>query len=161
MFSSNRCCFAPLNWLLIDEEEDEDEEADGSAVLDALAAAAAEALFSCSREWAVDSNAMSTEGGRGREEGEGRVDVPDRNPNAMLSVIPGMLPFTPLNDSSSSARRFLLLWLAPEAEPLCVCSDSAGGSRERDSSGFCSLCRRKWALRFPLVVNRLKQTGHW
>lgn len=51
---------------------------------------------------------MSTEGGRGREEGEGRLVVPDRNPNAMLSVIPGILPLTPLNDSSSSARLFLL-----------------------------------------------------
>lgn len=45
MFSSNRCCFAPLNWLPMEEEEDEDEE-EGSPVLDALAAAAAEALFS-------------------------------------------------------------------------------------------------------------------
>lgn len=160
MFSSNRCCFAPLNWLPMEEEEDEDEEEEGNTVLDALAAAAAEALFSCSREWAVDSNAMSTEGGRGREEGEGRAEAPDRNPKAMFSVIPGMLPFTPLNGSSSSARRFLLLWAAVGAG-LCVCSDSAGGSRERDSSGFCSLCRRKWALRFPLVVKRLKQTGHW
>ena len=158
MFSSNLCCFAPLNWLPIEEDEGEE---DGSTVLDALAAAAAEALFSCSSEWAVDSNAMSTEGGRGREEGEGREDVPDRNPKAMFSVIPGMLPFTPLKDSSSSARRFLLLWMAPVGELLCVCSDNAGGSRERDSSGFCSLCRRKWALRFPLVVKRLKQTGHW
>lgn len=138
MFSSNRCCFAPLNWLPIDEEEDEDPEE-----VDALAAAAAEALFNCNNEWAVESNAMSTEGGKGREEGEGRVDVPDRNPNDMLSVIPGILPFTPLNDSSSSARRFLLLWAVPEVEPLCVCSDNAGGSRERDNSGFCSLCRRK------------------
>lgn len=138
MFSSNRCCFAPLNWLPIDEEEDEDPEE-----VDALAAAAAEALFNCNNEWAVESNAMSTEGGKGREEGEGRVDVPDRNPNDMLSVIPGILPFTPLNDSSSSARRFLLLWAVPEVEPLCACSDNAGGSRERDSSGFCSLCRRK------------------
>lgn len=144
----------------MEEDEDEDEE-EGITVLDTLAAAAAEALFSCRSEWAVDSSAMSTEGGRGREEGEGREDVPDRNPKAMFSVIPGMLPFTPLNGSSSSARLFLLLWMAPGAEPLCVCSDSAGGSNERDSSGFCSLCRRKWALRFPLVVKRLKQTGHW
>lgn len=127
----------------MEEEEDEDEEEEGNAVLDALAAAAAEALFSCSSEWAVDSSAMSTEGGRGRDEGEGRAEPPDRNPKAMFSVIPGMLPFTPLNASSSSARRFLLLWMAPGADPLCVCSDSAGGSRERDSSGFCSLCRRK------------------
>lgn len=104
---------------------------------------------------------MSTEGGNGREDGEGRVDAPDRNPKVMLSVSPGMLPFTPLNVSSSSARRFLRLWIAPEADPLCVCSDRAGGRRERDNSGFCSLCRRKWAFRFPLVVNRLKQTGHW
>ena len=141
MFSSNRCCFTPLNWLPMEEEEDEEGEEEGSPVLDALAAAAAEALLSCSSEWAVDSNAMSTEGGRGREEGEGRADAPDRNPNAMLSVIPGMLPFTALNGSSSSARRFLLLWMGPGA--LWVCSDSAGGSRERDSSGFCSLCRRK------------------
>lgn len=138
MFSSNRCCFAPLNWLPIDEEEDEDPEE-----VDALAAAAAEALFNCNNEWAVESSAMSTEGGKGREDGEGRVDVPDRNPNDMLSVIPGILPFTPLNDSSSSARRFLLLWAVPGVEPLCICSDNAGGSRERDSSGFCSLCRRK------------------
>lgn len=143
------------------EEEDRDEEEGGSPVLDALAAAAAEALFSCSSEWAVDSSAMSTEGGRGREEGEGRVEAPDRNPKAIFSVIPGMLPFTPLNGSSSSALRFLLLWIALAAEGLCVCSDRAGGSRERDSSGFCSLCRRKWALRFPLVVKRLRQTGHW
>lgn len=129
--------------------------------VEAPAAAAAEARFSCSSEWAVDSSAMSTEGGKGREEGEGRADVPDRNPNDMFSVIPGRVPLTPLNDSSSSARLFLLLWTVPDVEPLCVCSDSAGGSRESDSSGFCSLCRRKWALRFPLVVNRLKQTGHW
>lgn len=104
MFSSNRCCFAPLNWLPIDEEEDEE-----PVEVEALAAAAAEALFNCSNEWAVESKAMSTEGGKGREEGEGRVDVPDRNPKDMLSVIPGILPFTPLKDSSSSARRFLLL----------------------------------------------------
>lgn len=160
MFSSNRCCLAALNWLPM-EEEDEGEEEEGSAVLDALAVAAAEALFSCSSEWAVDSNAISTDGGRGREEGEGRADTPDKNPKAMLSVIPGMLPFTGLNGSSSSARRFLLRWMEAGAELLCICSDSAGGSRERDSSGFCSLCRRKWALRFPLVVKRLKQTGHW
>lgn len=124
-------------------EEDEDEGEELATVLDTLAAAAAEALFSCSSEWAVESSAMSTEGGRGREEGEGRVDAPDRNPKAMLSVIPGTLPFTPLNDSSSSARRFRLLWMTPGADPLCVCSDSAGGNRESDSSGFCSLCRRK------------------
>lgn len=111
--------------------------------VDALAAAAAEARFSCSNEWAVDSNAMSTEGGKGREEGDGRVDVPDRNPNDIFSVIPGIVPFTPINDSSSSARRFLLLWAVPDVEPLCTCSDNAGGRRERDSSGFCSLCRRK------------------
>lgn len=104
MFSSNRCCLAPLNWLPMDEEEEEDPEE-----VDAPAAAAAETLFNCNNEWAVESNAMSTEGGKGREEGEGRADVPDRNPNDILSVIPGMLPFTPLNDSSSSARRFLLL----------------------------------------------------
>lgn len=143
MFSSKRCCFAPLNWFPEEEDEDDDEEEEGSTVLGALAAAAAEALFSCRREWAVDSSAMSTDGGRGREEGEGREDAPDRNPKAILSVIPGMLPFTPLNVSSSSALRFLLLWMEPGADPLCVCSDSAGGSRERDSSGFCSLCRRK------------------
>lgn len=140
------------------EEDDDDEEVD-SAVLDALAAAATEALFSCSNEWAVDSSAMSTDGGRGKEEGEGREDAPDRNPKAMLSFIPGTLPFTALNDSSSSALRFRLLWI-DGADPLCICSDSAGGSRERESSGFCSLCRRKWAFRFPLVVKRLKQTGH-
>lgn len=134
MFSSNRCCLAPL---LMDEDVEDPED------VDAPAAAAAEALFSCSNEWAVDSNAMSTEGGKGREEGEGRLEAPGRNPSDMLSAIPGMLPFTPLNDSSSSARRFRLLWTAPAAEPLCVCSDSAGGSRDRDSSGFCSLCRRK------------------
>lgn len=92
-------------------EEEEDEEEEGSPELDALAAAAAEALFSWSSEWAVDNNAMSTDGGRGREEGEGRADAPDRNPKAMFSAIPGMLPFTPLNDSSSSARRFRLLWV--------------------------------------------------
>lgn len=50
MFSSNRCCFAPLNWLPMEEEEDEEDEEEGSAVLDALAAAAADALFSCSSE---------------------------------------------------------------------------------------------------------------
>lgn len=50
MFSSNLCCFAPLNWPPMDEEEEEDEEEDGSTVLDALAEAAAEALFSCSSE---------------------------------------------------------------------------------------------------------------
>lgn len=86
---------------------------------------------------------MSTEGGKGREEGDGRVDVPDKNPNDIFSVMPGIVPFTPLNDSSSSARRFLLLWTGPDVELLCVCSDNAGGRRERDSSGFCSLCRRK------------------
>lgn len=107
MFSSNLCCLAPLNWLPTEEDGEEE----GSAVLEALAEAAAEALFSCSSEWAVESNAMSTEGGRGREEGEGRVDAPDRKPRAMLSVTPGMLPFTPLNCSASSARRFLLLWI--------------------------------------------------
>lgn len=111
MFSSNRCCFAPLNWLPR-EEEDDDEEEEGNTVLDALAAAAADALFSCSSEWAVDSSAISTEGGRGREEGEARADAPDRNPKAMFSAIPGWLPFTALNGSSSSARRFLLLWMA-------------------------------------------------
>lgn len=125
------------------EEEEEEDGEEASAVLDALAAAAAEALFNCSSEWAVDRSAMSTEGGRGKEEGEGRADAPDSNPKAMLSVIPGTLPFTPLYVSSSSARRFRLLWMVPEADPLCVCSESAGGSRERDSSGFCSLCRRK------------------
>lgn len=155
MFSSNRCCFAPLNWLLIDEDVEEPED------VDAPAAAAAEALFSCSSEWAVDSNAMSTEGGKGREEGDARADAPDKNPNDIFSVIPGRAPLTPLKDSSSSARRFLLLWTVPDVEPLWACSDNAGGSRERDSSGFCSLCRRKWALRLPLVVKRLKQTGHW
>lgn len=127
----------------MEEEEDADVEEEGSAVVDPLAAAAAEARFSCSSEWAVDSSAMSTVGGRGREEGEGRADAPDRNPKAKFSVIPGRLPFTPLNGSSSSARRFLLLWMAPETEPGGVCSDSAGGRRERESSGFCSLCRRK------------------
>lgn len=141
MFSSKRCCFAPLNWLPTEDEDDEEE--DGSTLLDALAAAAAEALFSCSSEWAVDSRAMSTEGGRGREEGEARAEPLDRNPKAMLSVMPGTLPFTALNVSSSSARRLRLLWMLPVADPPCVCSDSAGGSRESDSSGFCSLCRRK------------------
>lgn len=136
MFSSKRCCFAPLNWPLMDAVEDPEE-------VDALAAAAAEALFSCSNEWAVDSNAMSTEGGKGREEGDGREDVPDKNPNDIFSAIPGIVPFTPLKDSSSSARRFRLLWAVPDVEPLCVCSDSAGGRRDRDSSGFCSLCRKK------------------
>lgn len=48
MFSSKRCCFAPLNWLPTEDEDDEEE--DGSTLLDALAAAAAEALFSCSSE---------------------------------------------------------------------------------------------------------------
>lgn len=42
MFSSKRCCLAPLKWLPMEEEDDEE----GSTVLDALAAAAAEALFS-------------------------------------------------------------------------------------------------------------------
>lgn len=148
-----------MNWLPSEEEEDEEEE-EGSTVFDALAAAA-EALFSWSSECAVDNSAMSTVGGRGREEGEARADAPDRNPKAMFSVIPGMLPLTPLKGSSSSALLFLLLWATPGAAPLCACSDSAGGNRERDSSGFCSLWRRKWALRFPRVVKRLKQTGHW
>lgn len=35
------------------------------------AAAAAEARLSCSKEWAVESRARSTLGGKGREEGDG------------------------------------------------------------------------------------------
>lgn len=46
MFSSKRCCFAGLNWLPMDEEEEADEDEEGNAVLDALAATAAEARFS-------------------------------------------------------------------------------------------------------------------
>lgn len=38
---------------------------------------------------------MSTEGGRGREDGDGRAGAPESNPKAMLSVIPETLPFTP------------------------------------------------------------------
>lgn len=105
MFSSNRCCFAPLNWLLVEDEDDDEE--DASAVVEAPAAT--DALFNCNSECAVDSSAMSTEGGRGREEGECREVAPDRNPKAMLSGIPGILPFTPLYGSSSSARLFLRL----------------------------------------------------
>lgn len=36
-----------------------------------------------------------------------------------------------------------------------------GGRSESDNSGFCSRCRRKCTLRLPLVVKRLRHTGHW
>lgn len=50
VFSSNLCCFAPLNWFPADADEDDEEEVDGRAVPDALAAATADALFNCSSE---------------------------------------------------------------------------------------------------------------
>ncbi len=50
VFSSNLCCFAPLNWPVIAEEViDEDEDC---ALVETEAVA--EARFSCSKEWAVE-----------------------------------------------------------------------------------------------------------
>lgn len=52
VFSSNLCCLAPLNWLVIaveDEEEVEDAE-EGCMLPETDAAVEADARFSCSKE---------------------------------------------------------------------------------------------------------------
>lgn len=161
VFSSNLCCLAPLNWFVIAEEDEEgvvDAEED-CILAEADATVEADARLSCSREWAVDKRAKSTLGGSGREEEDRREDEPDKKPRAKPSGTL-TLPLT-AKGSSSSARRFLRLCTATSPDPDWFCSDRAGGSRESDSSGFCSRWRKKWALRFPRVVKRLRQTGHW
>lgn len=89
----------------------------------------------------MDNRARSTVGGSGSEEADICDDDPDKKPNANPSGTP-TAPLT-VKDSSSSARRFLRLCPTPELDPDWLCSERAGGRRERDSSGFCSRWRRK------------------
>lgn len=196
VFSSNRCCLAPLRSPAIEEdaeeagaesreeasEEEEVEEVVDDTVEDkeedevvctlrsedreaAAAAAAAAARLSCMSECAVEIRAISTLGGSGREEGGVRWD--DAPPPTVA------LPDAPTSrqspNSSSSACLFRWRWAAapPALEPGAgwLCSPPAvkraGGSRESESSGFCSRWRRKCTLRLPRVVKRLRHTGHW
>lgn len=184
MFSSKCCCLAPLNKpvrledddmeglerseVAREEEEVEEEEWDEPEAIEAAAATAA-ALLSCRREWEI--KARSTLGGKGREEG---VDPPEA-PREKPMLVP--LPSTLSPHVSSSGQPFgliCIIFMPLVLLPLLmVCPISAppvgpnatpnkdGGRSESESSGFCSRWRRKCTLRLPLVVKRLRHTGHW
>lgn len=179
MFSS-KCCLAPLNNSARAEDEDkdglerreetrEDVEAEDAEweVLEVIeaAAATAAALLSCRRECEI--KARLTFGAKGRVEGVGPPEVP-------ADKVAGPLPSTSLPHVSSSGLLFGLfctILTSPVLPPLFPKSDlqlapnatpnKEGGRSERESSGFCSRWRRKCTLRLPLVVNRLRHTGHW
>lgn len=149
------------------EAEEEEGEFDEAEAIEAAAATAA-ALFSCRIEWEI--NAKSTVGGNGRVEG---VDPPD-TPRDKLVFVPLTSNLSPQASSSDLIFRFfilispLLLLLLPMA---CTISgppaapnatpNNDGGRSDSESSGFCSLWRRKCTFRFPRVVKRLRHTGHW
>lgn len=183
VFSSKCCCLAPLiNSVRVVEEEreglerrevtkddvdDEDEEVKcGEPEEMEAAAATAATLFSCRRECEI--RAKSTLGAKGRVEGVGTPVAPKEKPPPESDASP--------HDSSSVLLFVLLgLLLLPEillpvdnVWPISNLAGAAnatpnkeGGRSESDSSGFCSRCRRKCTLRFPLVVKRLRHTGHW
>lgn len=183
VFSSKCCCLAPLissvrvveeereglerREVTKDEVEDEDEEVKSGEPEEMEAAAATAAtLFSCRRECEI--RAKSTLGAKGRVEGVGTPLAPREN------------PAPPASDASphvsSSVLLFVLLGLLliPEvplpldnvwpisnlAGAVNATPNKEGGRSERDNSGFCSRCRRKCTLRLPLVVKRLRHTGH-
>lgn len=132
------------------EEDDEEDELDEPVVIDAAAATTA-ALLNCRREWEI--NARSTLGGRGREDGVDPPEAPSGSP------VPEPLISKLSPDVSSSAlffRFFCIVFMALVLLPLlmfCPISDPAvvpnaipnkdGGRSDSESSGFCSLCRRK------------------
>lgn len=151
---------------VVDDDEEEDE-LDEPVVIDAAAATTA-ALLSCRREWEI--NARSTLGGRGREDG---VDPPEA-PRGSPVLEPPLSKLSP--DVSSSALVFLffcialtplvllpLLTFCPISDPPVAPNaipNNDGGRSESESSGFCSLCRKKCTFRLPRVVKRLRHTGH-
>lgn len=184
VFSSKCCCLAPLinSVRAVDEEreglerrevtkddvEAEDEEVKcGEPEEMEAAAATAATLLSCRRECEI--RAKSTLGAKGRVEGVGPPEAPrekpappasDASPHVSSSVLLfgllGLLfiPQVPL--PLDNAWPISSLAGVPNATP-----NKEGGRSESDSSGFCSRCRRKCTLRLPLVVKRLRHTGHW
>lgn len=184
VFSSNCCCLAPLinSERLVDEEregverrevtkddvEDEEEVVKcGDPEEMEAAAATAATLLSCRRECEI--RAKSTLGAKGRVEGVPLPEAPsekpapptsDASPHVSSSVLPfgllGLLFMLLVPQPLDSAWPISSLDGPPNATP-----NKEGGKSESDSSGFCSRCRRKCTLRLPLVVNRLRHTGHW
>lgn len=183
MFSSKCCCLAPLNNPVMVEDEDkeglerrevareeveaEEEDDEWDEVIEAAAATAA-ALLSCRREWEI--KARSTLGGRGRVEG---VDPPEA-PREKPVLVPLTSKFSHVSSSDLLfgffCIRFIplvllpLLMVCPISDPLVAPNatpNKEGGRSESESSGFCSRWRKKCTLRLPLVVKRLRHTGHW
>lgn len=118
MFSSNRCCFAPLNnpasAALEEYGEDRREEEGKEGVFEEVdgievpAAAAAATQLSCRRERAVVNRAKSILGGRGRDEGGERCKAVESPPLAEET--------SRLHRSSSALRFCCLSWVLVLAE---------------------------------------------
>lgn len=152
MFSSKRCCLAPLRSPAIEEDEEEagadsreeaseeevvvdeteedkeEEEEEGVCTLRsevreaAAAAAAAAARLSCMSECAVEIRAISTLGGSGREDGGVRWDDTPPPP-----VAPPDMP-TSRQSPNKSSSACLFRWrcvaapVAPEPGASWLCS---------------------------------------
>lgn len=186
MFSSKCCCLAPLNNPVMVEDEDkeglerrevareeveveeEEDEWEEPEVIEAAAATAA-ALLSCRREWEI--KARSTLGGRGRVDGVDPPEAPREKPvlvplTSILSphVSPSGMLFGFFGIIFMPLVLLPLLMVCPISDPPVAPNatpNKEGGRSESESSGFCSRWRRKCTLRLPLVVKRLRHTGHW